>query len=172
MRTTVIPAQITTIEDKIAGSFNLTQILLLLAPLFISTFVYAVLPFKMQFTVYKIPFIVLAFLICGTLALRIKGKVVLNWLIVLLRYNIRPKYYVFNKNDSYLRNLYLPVFEKKQNKLFNKAKVTKKVEVKVPSFRVRDMVVLDNYIQNQNLSLSFKSNKKGGLNVAFEQIKK
>ncbi|MDO8658755.1 MAG: hypothetical protein Q7K55_08490, partial [Candidatus Levybacteria bacterium] len=104
--------------------------------------------------------------------LRIKEKVVLNWLIVLLRFNIRPKYYVFNKNDSYLRTLDLPVFEKKPNRLFNKVKVTKKVEVGIPSFGVRDMVALENYIQNKNISLSFKSNKKGGLNVAFEQIKK
>jgi len=29
MRTTIIPAQITTVEDKIAGSLNMTQILIL-----------------------------------------------------------------------------------------------------------------------------------------------
>ena len=42
MRTTVIPAQITTVEDKIAGSLNLTQILILMIPVFWATIVYAV----------------------------------------------------------------------------------------------------------------------------------
>lgn len=172
MRSTVIPAQITTIEDKIAGGLNFTQILLLIASLFISVFIYAVFPHQMKFTVYKLPFMIILSGICLVLSLRVKGKVLINWLIVILKYNTRPRYYVFNKNDSYLRQLDLPEFEKKPNKLFNKAKVTKKVQVNVPAFGVKDIVALENLIQNQRLSLSFKTNKKGGLNVAFEQIKK
>jgi hypothetical protein len=39
MRTTVIPAQITTVEDRIAANLNLTQIILLLASLFVATFI-------------------------------------------------------------------------------------------------------------------------------------
>jgi hypothetical protein len=38
MRTRVIPAQITTVEDRIAGNLNLTQILLLMIPVILGTY--------------------------------------------------------------------------------------------------------------------------------------
>ena len=44
MRSTVIPAQITTVEDKIAGNFNLVQILLMMAPVLIATLLYTIIP--------------------------------------------------------------------------------------------------------------------------------
>src|SRR3990167_3060130 len=105
MRTTVIPAQITTVEDKIAANLNLTQIVLLLASLFIATFIYATFPPKLGFSIYKIPLFIITFLTCGILALRIKGRVVLNWLFILSAYYLRPRYYVYNKNDLTARNI-------------------------------------------------------------------
>ena len=105
MRTTVIPAQITTVEDRIAANLNLTQIVLLLASLFVATFIYATFPPKLQFSIYKIPLFVITFLAFGVLSLRIKGKVVLNWLFILSAYYLRPQYYVFNKNDLTTRDI-------------------------------------------------------------------
>jgi len=171
MKQTVIPAQITTVEDKIAGSLNLTQILLLLCPLFISTFIYAVIPVSMHFTMYKMPFILMSFLICTTLSLRIKGKIVLNWLIILLRFNLRPKFYVFNKNDSYLRDIDFPVFEKTPKKA-SKKKVVSNEKTASSSFEVSQAVLLENLISNKKVSLSIKEGRKGGLSVAFEKVQK
>ena len=108
MRTRVIPAQITTVEDKIAGNLNLTQILVLMAPVFFSTVVYALFPPTLLLVWYKITLSLIAFVLCVILSLRIKGKVVLNWIVILLKYSLRPKYYVFNKNEQYLRTLDLP----------------------------------------------------------------
>ena len=53
MRTTVIPAQITTVEDRIGANLNLTQIVLLLASLFIATFIYATFPPKLVISFFK-----------------------------------------------------------------------------------------------------------------------
>lgn len=172
MRTTVIPAQITTIEDKIAGNLNLTQILILMVPVFWTTIVYTVFTPTMRLAWYKLPLIVIVLFVSLVLSLRIKGKVIIEWLFVLFRYFLRPKYYVLNKNDAYLRVLDLPVFEKKPNKFF-KLKLVKKVMVPaLPKLNIADFVKLETAIANPRYTVSFKTGKKGGINVAFEQIKK
>src|SRR3990172_5802674 len=103
MKTRVIPAQVTTVEDKIAGNLNFTQILLLIASVIISTGIYATLPEPMKFNLYKFLLIVSVFIIFGTLSLRLKERVVLNWLVLLLTYSLRPNLYIFDKNTTYLR---------------------------------------------------------------------
>lgn len=169
MRTTVIPAQITTVEDRIAGSLNLTQIILLMIPVIFTTIVFAVLPPKLHIALYKFPIVIVISAICTGLALRIKGKVVLNWLLVVLRFNLRPKYYVYNKNDTYLRDLYLPDFATKQKRAERKAK--KEVEIKIPasSFGLDELMALRAFIKNPNYSTSLKPDGKGGLYVAVSK---
>ena len=105
MRTQVIPAQITTVEDKIAGNLNITQLLILISPALVVAFVYVLLPPTMKFVGYKLGISLIAFIAAVFLSLRIKGKVVVNWLGLLLAYNQRPKYYVYNKNEPYLRKM-------------------------------------------------------------------
>ena len=83
MKTTIIPAQITTVEDKIAGNLNLTQIIILMIPVLWTAFVYVGLPPATKLSLYKLPLILLVVFVCMTLALRIKGKVVYNWLFIL-----------------------------------------------------------------------------------------
>lgn len=172
MRTTVIPAQITTVEDKIAGNLNLTQILILMVPVFWTTIVYTIFIPALKLSWYKLPLVLIVLFICLGLSLRIKGKVVLNWLIVLLRFNTRPKYYVFNKNDKSFRALDIPVFEKKPLTLFKKSKAARTVKLKTQGLAFSELVKLESLIRNPKYTLSFKSGKKGGMHVAFEQIQK
>src|SRR5579872_264749 len=134
MRTTVIPAQITTVEDKIAGNLSMTQIVILLVPIFFGTLVFAIFPPTMHLALYKLPPVILVLLVCLTLSLRIKGKVVASWLSVLLSYNTIAKYYVFNKNDSYFRDV--PEFEKIQKKESVKAVVKKELTLSAKTFGV------------------------------------
>lgn len=172
MRTTVIPAQITTVEDKIAGSLNLTQILLLMVPVFWITIVYTLLPPAMRLAWYKLPLVVTVTFLSVILSLRVKGKVVISWLWVLVRYNLRPKYYLFNKNDSYLRDLYLPEPEKRSYRIFKKAEKKKEIKIRTSSFGIKELLALRGFINKPNYSLSLKPDKKGGLYVALEQIQK
>lgn len=169
MRSTVIPAQITTVEDRIAGNLNLTQMILLIIPILWTMVVYILFFPVMNFVLYKLPIIASITILCLILALRIKGKVVLQWLIILLRYNLRPKYYLFNKNESYLRVLDLPVFPKKQRKLFSKAPAKQEKKATKPAISFGDLARLDNLIANPKYSLSVKLGRKGGLNVGLEQ---
>lgn len=170
MRSTVIPAQITTVEDKIAGNLNLTQIFILMIPIFWTTILFAFLPPVMKLAWYKLLLIAIVFLVCLILSLRVKGRVVLNWLLILLRFNFRPMYFIFNKNDNYLRNIEIPTKE-----IRSKSKAIKKVigsNKKEKELAEVESVKLLHAISNQNTSLSFKLGKQGGLHVAFEQIKK
>lgn len=165
MKNTIIPAQITTVEDKIAGNLNLTQIMLLMLPVFSGIVFYAMIFPQMKISITKIILESIIFIVSSVLAIRIKGKLIVNWLIVILKFNLRPKYYLFDKNDSYLREIYLPVFKTQKVVKTSKAKVTKKI------IQITDEVEthkLNNLIKNQ--SISYKLNKGGAINVAFEQV--
>ena len=172
MRTAVIPAQITTVEDKIAGNLNLTQIMLLMVPVIWGTIVYTSLPPTMHIAWYKLPLVLLVLLLSLTLAVRIKGKVVLHWVIILLRYNTRARYYLFNKNDQTSRMMDFPVFERSPKKILKKAPAKQEKETHSPSISIGDLIRLEGLLANPRVSFSLKSAKKGALNVAFEQVQK
>ena len=164
MRTTVIPAQTTTVEDRIAANLNLTQIILLLASLFVATFIYAVFPHRLSLTFYKFPLFIINFITFITLSLRIKGRVVLNWLFVLSAYYFRPRFYVFNKNDVTLRDVVLPIFEtKNKTKAKSHAKDTKVVN----KLKIAEQAIIENLLNNPNAKISFQ---KGGVNVHLQKI--
>lgn len=167
MRSQVIPAQITTVEDKIAGNFNLTQIMLLLLPVLIASFIYAFLPPSMSFVIYKLVLAGIFAVLSITLAIRIKGRIIASWLVVLLRYNTRPKYYVYNKNSATYREVVKPdiqtvVAEQKQSK-----KVTQK---QINTLDIKDVLKLRHLLDSTDFNLTYRSGKKGGLNVAFEKV--
>ena len=170
MRTTVIPAQITTVEDKIAGSLSMTQVMLLMVPVIFTTIAYTILPQRMHIEVYKIVLVLIVLAISLILSLRIKDKVVLSWLTVLLRYNVRAKYYIFNKNDTYLRDIVLPKTHKKQTMLLEKAISKNEAKLKAKLPQIQDSIKIKNFIKNPNYSLSVRPNKKGGLYVAVNKI--
>ena len=165
MRTCIIPAQITTVEDKIAGNLNMTQIGILMAPLFLGTLIYLAFPPFTHFAVYKITIAAFVLIVCLFLSLRIKDKVVINWLIVLLKFNLRPGFYIFNKNDIYQRDLYLPII-----KITHRNAILKK-EAKVKSgLASKNLIKLQGYLKNPKYALSLRPNKKGGLYVALNEI--
>lgn len=152
MRTTIIPAQITTVEDTIAGNLSLTQILLLISSLFINTFIYSFLPVRLAFTTYKIPLIVIVFAVCIVLSLRIKQRIVLNWLVILATYAIRPHIYLFNKNTEFARQ----IIQHKEKPLKSQLKVAIPV-VKTQS-RLSFPFDYNSLIRNPSLNIRFKRN--------------
>lgn len=164
MRTTIIPAQITTVEDKLAGNLNFTQLLLLIFPVFISTALYIVLFPAMELAVYKLVIMAVLTTCCLVLAIRIKEKLVLEWLQLILRYNLRPARYVHSKDRVTARTVDLPDVPKPAPAITKakqqSAKVTQVTE------NMRDFIQLEYLLQTQ--SLSFKFAKKGELHVSME----
>lgn len=145
--------------------------MMLMAPVFFMTLIYAVFPPSMSFVAYKLTLSAIFFVICITLSLRVKGKIIIHWLSILIRYNLRAKYYIYNKNESYLRTLYLPINKSPATKK-KTVKARAKSKVKPATHRIKNLVSLENMIGNDEVDFRYKIGKKGGLNVAFEQIKK
>lgn len=157
MRTTVIPAQVTTVEDTIAGNLNFTQIVLLVSSLFVNTFVYALVPQKMAFSVSKLILIAIIFAVFILLSLRIKGRIVISWLAILATYSLRPHIYIFSKNTLFARDMVLPKPVTRKS-ITHVQKTTKEVEGQsVPDFDYASV------IRNTGLNLRFK--RKGILVV-------
>lgn len=169
MKTTIVPAQITSVEDKIAGNLSFKQLLLMVVPVFISGALFAFLPPFASFQLYKVVLSIVIAVVCLVLALRIKNSLVLDWIMILSRYNLRPRYYVFNKNDTSSRTL----LTKKQY-----SHQTKKVEVvpaptSIPQFihNTNDEMTFEERLANPAANLHFTLTKKGGLRVHIKEVK-
>jgi hypothetical protein len=170
MKATIVPAQITSVEDKIAGNLTLTQLLLLIAPVFVGGGAYGILPPTFDIAAYKIVLIIIFAAISGTLAIRIKGKILLLWLVVVLNYCLRPRYYIFNKNDSYLRE---SATEKapKEETMATQATDVKEEQPHTRSLDIADAARLQHLIADPQAKLHFKTDKKGVLRVHITEIK-
>lgn len=158
MRTTIIPAQITTVEDKIAGSLNLAQILMLMFPILWTAFLYILIPPVMTLPAYKLTLTLLVTLISLILAMRVKNKLVIEWLLVLVRFQNRPRYYLANKNSLYERELDLPQDLAKPEKVKSKSlvkNIAEKKELSIP-----ELVKLESLIESGKLAVRYQVGKK------------
>lgn len=168
MKTTVVPAQVTTVEDKIAGNLNFTQLLLMTTPVFLSGAIFAFVPPFLRLRSYKVIICTLLTLVCLTLAIRIKGKILLLWISIIGRYNIRPRYYLYNKNDSYLRHE--PITRHEAVPV--KAEPTiEKDTVLLKDVPLTELVRLEDAVADPRAKFHFKTTKKGGLRVYIQEIK-
>lgn len=172
MKTTIIPAQITTVEDKIVGNLNFSQILLLILPVFWSAIVYAVFPTHMRLLLYKAVLIGAVTAFSVILSIRVKDKLIFQWVQILLRFNLRPKYYVFNKNDQNSRQTDSSLIKKAANKAARPADAAAKAETGIPGLGLDEFIRFESLLNTKKFNLSFKPQKKGGINVAFEQVEK
>jgi len=155
MRTTIIPAQITTVEDRVAGDFSLSQILILMVPVFGSAIIYILFYPSMKMVLYKIGLIIGLIILFGILALRIKGKIVAMWLFDLVRFQLRPKYYVFDKNESFGRQIDLSQIVKSQ--IAKKTKVKKEREIEL---KLLEIIRLEEMVASGKVALRYQFNKK------------
>lgn len=167
MRTTTVPAQITTVEDKVAGELSLIQLLLLVAPIFGGAAIFVVLPPFFASAPYKIVIIVCIVVVFAALAIRIRGKIVLTWLLILARYNARPRYYLFNKNDSHLRDIPKPEAPEESAEKSESKPVTRTL---LPRLSTAELVKVEQLITNPEANLHFRADKKGGLSVHITKV--
>ncbi len=169
MRSTIVPAQVTTVEDKVTGRLGLTQLVLLTAPVFGGGLLYVILPPFYEYAIYKVVILTALTAICGLLAIRFKGKLLLSWLIVMTRYNNRPRFYVFNKNELHQR----PQPYKTSQPLKKKTEdVSQKIRKVIPQISTAELVKVESFISNPKARMYFKVSKKGGLSVHFTEVQR
>lgn len=154
MRTTIIPAQITTVEDKIAGSLNMTQILILMFPVLWTALIYILFAPAMKLVPYKLGLIGVVIMVCLILVIRIKDKIVAEWLGVVLRYQFRPKYWLYNKNDIANRIIDVPDIPDiavSKRKTIKQASNDQKAEI-----NISDLVRLEQLIDSGKVAVRYQ----------------
>lgn len=167
MKSTIVPAQITTVEDKIAGNLSFTQMMLLIMPVAMTGLLFVLLPPLVHVNLTKLIMGGCLFVMCAALAVRIRGELLLHRIITRVSYNLRPKYYVYDKNDEYLR--YEPT----------KPHLQKTAEVAIPEAVEACMAQLIDTPERAWLEAIIKDPrarfqmtvKRGGLHVRINEIK-
>lgn len=167
MKATIVPAQVTTVEDRIMGGLSFSQLMLLLVPVFVSAGIYAGIPPFMDGNIAKYVVMGIVALVCGILAVRIKGKILASWVTVILRYNLRPKYYLFNKNTVAQREQYAEYVPKPEKKA---ERSPIKERVQVPHLELHEVTKLMTKLDNPAAKLRFETTRKGGLYVRLTEI--
>ena len=167
MKSTVVPAQITTVEDRIAGNLTFSQLILMITPVFISGIVFTFIPPFMTLRGIKLVVCICIAVVCLTLAIRVKGRIILLWIGILGKYNYRPRYYIFNKNDMHLR--------KSQHQEIKKKPIQKTITQKksLPHLRipVTERIWAERVVSDPRAQLEFRTNRKGELRVHIQEIK-
>lgn len=157
MKTTVIPAQVTTVEDRIAGSLGVSQLALLATPIFLGSLIYGGVPPALHNAWYKLMLIVMITVACIILAVRVRDRIILYWLVILLRYKFRPRYYVFNKRSLCGRGesatIALPTGDPNKKQASQPAAM--------PRLSTRDLVALQAFMENPLTNLRFETTKGG-----------
>lgn len=168
MKVTVVPAQVTTVEDRIAGNLGFSQLMLLTTPIFGGGLLFILLPPAMHNAPYKIVAITVLTFICWTSAIRIKGKILLFWLVIILKYNLRPGFYVFNKNSDASREQYRDLIIKEP--AADKIKASAK-QIVPTRLELADKVRTLNLINNPAAKVHFETDRKGKLYVRITEVK-
>ena len=168
MKTTVVPAQITTVEDRIAGSLTFPQIILMVIALVIGAGIYGMMMPKLHLGGIKLSLIIIECAFFGGLALRFSGKILGDWLIIYLRYSVRPRRYIFTKNDLIHREI---VIEEESETIVSKRSEIATAEKQAGGISLKEQIKFDRIFNRDDLSVSFKMSKKGGVDVHLEQAK-
>lgn len=169
MRVSIVPAQITTVEDKIAGNVSVQQAMLLGIPILFGFIIALVFPPSGQFVAYKIAIVIVLFVICGSLAVRIKDRIVAQWLKLFVIYCARPELYVYDKNSSYLRvseTEEAPV----QEELEDTQSPAKQTFVQ-NNISPKEFARLEQFATDVRAGIKYEVGKKGELNVRVTEVK-
>ncbi len=164
MKTSIVPAQITNVEDKITSNLTLKQMLLLASAIFVDFGIYALVPNTLKLSIYKFALMIVTGALLAISAIRYKGKLILEWVYTLYRYNNNPRYYVYNKNDIVQRldEVINPEIKKAKPLINKNQHLTKRISrTRSEDGNIRDVIL------SPNSKIIYSSGKKGKLHVTF-----
>jgi hypothetical protein len=169
MRTSIVPAQITTIEDKVTGNLSMSQLLLLSTPIFTSGVIYLLAPPTLGSAIYKTILMLSVGVVSWILAIRVKGRILLSWAITIGRYNLRARYHVLDKNDSYLRPALID--DHAATEVGQSKPESEPIRDFAPKLTFAETVFLERIAADPNAGLQFKADRKGDLRVRIREVK-
>jgi hypothetical protein len=169
MKTATVPAQVTTIEDRIAGNFTVSQLLILMLGFGLATIVYFFVAPRYHFNPVKAAVMLATVLCIVPLSLRIGDRILADWLVVLIRFWLRPRRYVFTKNDPSTRSL--PP-SKNMTTAITQIATSKPVSSAIETVSVPDKIRFDELLTSPSLAVRFVVAKKGGIDVTLAPLKR
>lgn len=167
MKATIVPAEVTTVEDRVTANLSISQLILFALPMFTGGLLYWILPPSMDFSMYKLVAIGIIAVVSFILAIRVNGKILLLWLLIISRYNKRPKLYLFDKRSSCAREDY-PEVKKKDD--IDQKSVKKQQVNSLPRLSIKQSTYVYSALSDPVKRLNFETNKKGELNVRITEI--
>jgi hypothetical protein len=168
MRISIVPAQITTVEDKIAGNVSVQQAMLLGVPILSGFIIALIFPPSGQFVAYKIAIVLGLFFVCGSLAIRIKDRIVAQWLKLFVVYSARPLHYVYDKNSTYLRDTETTDVNTEETAPIQPVR---KPIITTNNISPKEFVRLEQFATDVRAGMKFEIGKKGELNVRITEVK-
>jgi hypothetical protein len=166
MTSVAVPAQITTVEDKIFAGLTPLQLGLMTTPLCVGFLAYAAMPPNFRMVVYKLVIVILLEVIGLVASIRIKDQVLVKWLAVKAHYNLRPRYYVYNKNDLYLRKSTEPVLAVPKDV----SEPVKVASASKPQLDIAQVVKIESIMADPRAKMRFVMGKEG-TSVVIQEIK-
>jgi hypothetical protein len=169
MRTTIVPAQVTTVEDRIIGNMGGMQSALLIVATMCATAVYIFLPPFFSYDSYKLlPMLSIA-AACGLLAIRIRGRIIITWIVVIGRYMLRPKYYTYDKRSPHLRDIAVSTPTKKDVEVAKDSEPLRNI-VSPVNLTIHEAIAVGEFVANPQTNLHIKSDRKGRISVHFNEV--
>ncbi len=161
MKIAIVPAQITSVEDKIIGNLSFSQVMLLICPVFITAASFIFLPPFTSYKTYKLIISLLIATTCIALAVRVKNRLVIEWLSILIRYNSRP--------TLYLQSLPDPVKHQKDPRAIKPKTKTKAIKQQLLENPLDSQFqYLEQLLADQGARLRLTTTKSGDLRVNFK----
>lgn len=169
MRTTTVPAQVTTLEDRVIGNMGGTQSVLVIIATLCATAIYIFLPPFFAYDGYKLLPMGCIAAACGLLAIKVRGRIILAWIIVMGRYVVRPRYYIYDKRSTYLRDISVPSPVKEEIEVV-KTELPRK-SVSRSYLAAHEAIAVEEFVANPQTDLHIKTDRKGRLSVHFNENK-
>jgi hypothetical protein len=94
MRISIVPAEMTSIQDKIIGDLNMNQVILLSTPLIFTILVYLFIPPFSKLSLLKMIVCSISIISLAILSIKIDGKILLEHLKILISFFNRPRIYL------------------------------------------------------------------------------
>jgi PrgI family protein len=150
MKVSIVPAEMTSVQDKIIGNLNITQVVLLTLPLIFSIIIFLVIPPFSKTSILKIFISGILLVIFGIMSINIEGKIILEHSKIIYKYLIRPKIYLHTLRE------------------FESESFVELVPITSPKISETPPPILDrnNYFNlKKKDKLIFNLNKEGGLDA-------
>jgi hypothetical protein len=157
------------VEDRIIGNLGFSQMMLLILPVFIGAGLFAMLPPLMNPSTMKYVTMGVIAILCSLLAVRIKEKILVQWMVQILRYMLRPRMYVFNKNVLSGREMYATSIQQRHPEL---PLLPPTLPQKRYQLDISERVKVYSALEDPRHHLRFETNKKGVVYVRLSETKK